>query len=78
MIVDTSPVIAILAREPDAATYAQALASAPRCLMSAGTFVELGIVLERQFNADAVRECDALFRKAKIEIEPVTDRKSVV
>ncbi|MGA7687587.1 MAG: type II toxin-antitoxin system VapC family toxin [Terriglobales bacterium] len=72
MILDTSPLIAILAGEPDAELYIDAISRAARSRMSAGNFLELSIVVEGQFGADVLRQCDALFRRAGIVIEPVT------
>ena len=72
MILDTSPLIAILAGEPDAELYIQAISRAPRCRISAGNFVEISIVVESQFAAEVLRQCDALFRRVGIVIEPVT------
>jgi ribonuclease VapC len=50
MIIDTSPLIAILGKEPDSELYIQAISRAPRCRMSAGNFIELSIVIESQFD----------------------------
>ena len=72
MILDTSSLIAILADEPDCELYIQAISRAPRCRISAGNFLELSIAVEGQFGADVLRQCDALFRRAGIVIEPVT------
>jgi ribonuclease VapC len=72
MILDTSPLVAILANEPDSELYVQAISRAPRCRMSAGNFIELSMVIESQFDAEVVRQCDALFRRIGIMIEPVT------
>jgi ribonuclease VapC len=46
MVVDTSAVVAILFKEPDAGLYASALASAATRLISAVTRVELAFVVE--------------------------------
>lgn len=72
MILDTSPLIAILAKEPDFERYVDAISRASRCRMSAGNFLELSIVIEGQFGADALRQCDALIRRIDAVIEPVT------
>jgi ribonuclease VapC len=72
MILDSSPLVAILAGEPDAELYIQAISRAPRCRISAGSFIELSIVVESQFAVEALRQCDALFRRVGILIEPVT------
>lgn len=72
MILDTSPLIAILAEEPDSELYVSAISRAPRCRLSAGNFLELSIVIEGQFGSEVLRQCDALFRRVGIIIEPVT------
>ncbi|MDP9120846.1 MAG: type II toxin-antitoxin system VapC family toxin [Acidobacteriota bacterium] len=72
MILDSSPLVAILAAEPDAELYIQAISRAPRCRISAGNFLELSIVIESQFGVEALQQCDALFRRVGIVIEPVT------
>jgi ribonuclease VapC len=72
MILDSSALVAILAGEADAELYIQGISRAPRCRMSAGNFIELSIVIENQFAVDALRQCDALFRRVGIVIEPVT------
>lgn len=73
MIVDTSAVIAILFAEPDAKTYAQAIADAESCRMSAATLVEASIVTDVQTKNAGGRQLDALIRRARIAIEPVTE-----
>ena len=72
MILDSSSLIAILAGEPDSELYVQAISRAPRCRISAGSFIELSIVLESQFPMEVQQQCEALFRRVGIEIEPVT------
>ena len=78
MILDTSPLVAILAAEPDIELYVQAISHAPHCRISAGNFVELSIVIEGQFGADVLRQCDALFRRIGMVIEPVTVEQAQV
>jgi len=72
MILDSSPLVAILAKESDCELYIQAIRRAPRCRISAGNFIELSIVIESQFGVEVARQCDALFRRIGIVIEPVT------
>lgn len=72
MIVDTSAVIAILFAERDAKTYAQAIANAGSCRMSAATLVEASIVIDAQTKYAGSRQLDAFIRRAGIAIEPVT------
>jgi ribonuclease VapC len=72
MIIDSSALVAILAGEPDADHYVQAISTAPICRISAASFVEISIVLEAQHGPEVVRQCDALLRRAEVLIEPVT------
>ncbi len=72
MILDTSALVAVLFREPEAPRIARLIHDAERCLVSAGNFLELSIVLERQAAPDADRHCDAFFRRSGIIIEPVS------
>jgi len=72
MILDSSSVIAVLSDEPDAERYIGAISRAAVCRMSAGNFIELGIVIEAQHGPEVSRQCDALLRRAGMVIEPVT------
>ena len=72
MILDTSALAAIFFDEPEAQRFTQIIHDAERCLISAGTFVELSIVLEAQIGSDAVRQCEMFFRRGGIVIEPFT------
>jgi ribonuclease VapC len=72
MIVDTSALAAILFGEPEADQYTQLIHDADRCLISAGNFLELTMVIEGQLGAEAGRQCDTFLRRAGIAIEPFT------
>src|SRR3546814_8574738 len=72
MILDTSALVAILYREPEAATFAQAIHDADACRISVASYVELSMVIERQLGPDGMRPTEAFFRRAGIKIEPVT------
>ena len=72
MIVDTSAIVAILFREPEAALFAKLIHDADRCRLSAGSYLELSIVLERQTEPGAERQRDVFFRRAEIIVEPFT------
>lgn len=78
MILDTSALIAILLEEPESELFIQAVARANRRRISAANFVELSMVLEGQFGAEALHQCDALFRRAAIIIEPVTAEQAII
>ena len=72
MILDTSALVAVLFGEPEADAFTRLIHDAERCLISAGSFLELSIVIERQAGPDAARQCDMFFRRAGIIIEPFT------
>lgn len=72
MIVDTSALLAVLFREPEADRYIQLIHDADRCAISAGNYLELSIVLERQAAPEADRQCEMFFRRAGIGVEAFT------
>ncbi|HTC31770.1 MAG TPA: type II toxin-antitoxin system VapC family toxin [Bryobacteraceae bacterium] len=72
MILDTSALVAVLFGEPEADAFTRLIHDAERCLISAGSFLELSIVIERQAGPEAARQCDMFFRRAGIIIEPFT------
>ena len=72
MIVDSSALVAILWDEPDAAVFAAAIDAAPDRRMSAGTYLELAIVVDARRNPVASRRIDECISEAAISIEPVT------
>jgi ribonuclease VapC len=78
MIIDTSSLIAILLNESDAEIFIQAISRAKQARISAGSFIELSIVIQSQFPPDMLLQCDALFRSANIIIEPVTVEQAYI
>lgn len=72
MIIDSSALLAILNREPDAGLYETAIAAATPCRMSAANFLESAIVVESRGGSEAGNELDAFLDTAEIEIAPVT------
>ena len=76
MIVDTSAIIAILRGEDDAEVYARALAAGDVRRLSAASYLECGIVLDRQRDPIVSRGLDNLLEEAEFVIEPVTERQA--
>ncbi|MFC0206557.1 type II toxin-antitoxin system VapC family toxin [Sphingobium terrigena] len=72
MILDTSALVAILYREPEATRFAQAIHDADACRISVASYVELSMVIESQLGPEGMRQAEAFFRRAGITIEPVT------
>jgi ribonuclease VapC len=71
MVVDTSALLSILFQEEDAQRYADAIAGEESALISAGTLIEAGIVLDCKLGPGAVRDLSALIERAGIEVAPV-------
>lgn len=76
MIVDSSAILAILFAEPDAADFARAISTAESCKISAVTFVEVAVVVEAHTQGKGSPQLDALLRRARITIEPVTEEQA--
>jgi ribonuclease VapC len=72
MIIDTSALLAILYQEEDAVYFAEAIAVAPVCRMSAANFLEAAINIDVHGDAEASRQLDTFIRRAGIEIQSVT------
>ncbi|MGY2049458.1 type II toxin-antitoxin system VapC family toxin [Methylobacterium sp. JK268] len=72
MILDTSALVAILYREPEAEIFVRRIHETETCRMSVATWVELALVVERQLGPDGMRQAEAFVRRAGIIIEPVT------
>jgi len=72
MIVDTSALVAVLYREPEAAAFARIIHDAGACRMSVASYVELSMVIEKQLGPNGMRQAEAFLRRAGIALEPVT------
>jgi ribonuclease VapC len=78
MILDASALIVILRDEPQARTFATAIAGAERRRISAANYLEAAIVIDGSRNPIASRRFDDLLREAEIVIEPVTEEQAKV
>lgn len=72
MIVDTSALVAILYREPEAARFVKAIHDVELTRISVANYVELSMVVEGQLGPDGMRQAEAFLRRAGIIVEPVT------
>jgi ribonuclease VapC len=78
IVVDTSALVAILLREPDAARFATALAAASKRVLSAVTRVELSLVMEGR-KGEAGREAvDILLRDGDFVIAAVSPEQASI
>ena len=72
MIVDTSAIVAMLQLEPEATKMLRLLSKRTDAKMSAANYLECGIVVDRDKDAKASADLDALIGRLRIAIEPVT------
>lgn len=76
MVVDTSALVAILLREPEADDFARAVVDAPLRLISAVTRVELTCVIEGRLHEAGRADLEQLLRDLRIEISAVTTQQA--
>ncbi len=68
MVLDTSSIIAILCCEPEEELFVELISRDPKRLLSAGTALELMIVIESRKGEAGGRELDLFLHRAKIDI----------
>jgi ribonuclease VapC len=71
MIVDTSALLAILRSEPEARSCADAIEQSAARRISAGTLLEVSIVIDASSDPIASRRLDDLVEAANFVVEPV-------
>jgi ribonuclease VapC len=72
MIIDTSALVAILYREPEAEAFARMIHDADICRISVASYVELSMLIETQLGPEGMRQAEVFLRRAGITVEPVT------
>jgi ribonuclease VapC len=72
MIVDSSALIAILKREPEGSAFSGTLEAAPDAKISAATYLEAAIVIDRLRDPMLSLLLDDVIERARISIEPLT------
>ena len=76
MIIDSSAIIAILTDEPEALQFSEALVASPIRRLSAGTWIELSVVITRRFTPELFAQLDALMSAYGIAIAPITTEQA--
>ena len=76
MVIDTSALVAILLREPDADRFSRAIAEASVRLISAVTRVELSFVVESRKREAGPADIVRALRDSKIDIAVVTPEQA--
>jgi len=72
VILDSSVIVAILSGEPEAQSFADAIAGAPSREISAVNYVEVAVVIDSRDDPVFSRKIDDLLREAQVGIAPVT------
>lgn len=78
MVIDTSAVIAIITGEPERERLMDAILAADRPVMSAATYVEAGVVLDRRHSPVLSRQLDQLLSRLGISLEPFTASQATI
>ncbi len=78
MILDSSAIVAVLRAEEDAPAYAEAIASATKCRVSAVSYVEAAVVIDSSRDPVASRRFDDFFRASSVVIEAVSSSQAEI
>ena len=76
MIIDTSVLVALILREPEAMAYVVAMAAAPVRRLSAASYVELAAVIDGRRDPVLSNAIDPSIRASRIEIVPFTGEQA--
>jgi len=76
VIVDTSALVAILRDEAGGEVFSRIIAASPIVRISAGTYVELGVVIDATANPVLSGALDRLLEESRVSIEPVTESQA--
>lgn len=76
MIIDTSALVAILRAESDATALLEVIRSTLPRRISAGSYLELGVVIDGPGDPIASRRLDDFLLRMSIVIEPVTESQA--
>ena len=76
MIIDSSAIVAVLRGEPEAEPFLANIRSQSELVMSAGNYVETGIVIDSDRDAVLSAGLDALLGELQIKIAPVTETQA--
>lgn len=78
MVLDTSAVYAILCNEPETDDFLTKISQDSTRLISAGTLLELGIVIEARKGEAGGRELDLFIHRAKIDVVPFDNEQAEI
>lgn len=78
MILDSSVVVAVLRQEPEASRLSNAIELARTCRISAASYVEASIIIDRSNDGIASRRFDEFFRLSRTVVEAVTEKQAQI
>jgi ribonuclease VapC len=78
MIIDTSILVALLLREPDAPVLTRLMSTAPTRRLSSANYVELGAVIDGRRDPALSGALDAKLRLLHIEVVPFTVQQAQI
>ena len=78
MILDSSVVVAVLRQEPEASRFTDAIELSQPCRISAASYVEASIIIDRSTHAIASRRFDEFLRLSRAVVEPVTAKQALI
>jgi ribonuclease VapC len=78
MVLDSSAIIAILLKEPEAIQFATEIEESDTILLSAASLLEASILIESRLGPDGARDLDLFLYRAEVEIIPVDREQAEV
>ena len=78
MVIDSSAVLAILLKEPEAPDFARSIESDPTRLLSAVSFLEAAVVIETRKGLMGGRDLDLLLHRGRIDVVAFDDAQAEV
>jgi ribonuclease VapC len=78
VIVDSSALIAILQKEPEALRLTTAIATSPVCRLPASCLLEASIIMLSRRDVDGPRDLDLFVARRRMEISPFTESQAVL
>lgn len=78
MIIDSSVIVAILRREPEADAFGEAIEQAPVRRISAVNYVEAAVVMDSRRDPMVSRDLDDLLRQSHTILEAVTPEHAML
>jgi len=76
MIVDSSALVAILLKEPEALRLTTAIAMSSSCRLASSCFLEASMIILGRREEDGLRDLDLYLARSRIEIVPFTESQA--